>query len=217
MGRRGGSQRDQRMRLSLIREAARLMAEEGVRDYYTAKRKASERLGASETRNLPGNREIHEALLEHQSVFGGERHAAELLRLRQRALEAMTFFEPFRPRLVGPVLAGTADAGSAVHLHLFADTPETVLLFLMDRGIPFDSDERRLRFGRDGYTVQPVFRFLAGDTEVELTVFGEAGLRQPPRSEVHGGSMERAGIAEVRALVEGTLAEGQEIGGVPTV
>ncbi|MFP4147157.1 MAG: hypothetical protein ACLFMS_00500 [Halorhodospira sp.] len=210
MGRRGATQRDQRMRLSLIREAARLMAEDGVRDYYAAKRKAAERLGASDTRNLPANQEIHEALLEHQAVFGGAEHEAELLRLRRRALEAMTFFAEFRPRLVGSVLSGTADAGSSVQLHLFADTPETVLLYLMDRRIPFESDERRLRFGRDGWSVLPVFRFLAGDTEVELTVFGESGLREPPRSEVHGGAMERAGVAEVRALVEEAVGEGED-------
>lgn len=202
MGRRGGSARDQRMRATLIREAARLMAEEGVRDYYAAKRKAAERLGASDTRNLPANREVHDALLEHQAVFGGEEHAEALLRLRRRAVEAMTFFEQFRPRLVGPVLAGTADADSDVQLHLFADTPETVLLFLTERGIPFESDERRVRFGRDGVSVQPVFRFFAGETEVELVVFSEAGLRQPPRSEIHGGAMERAGIAQVRALID---------------
>ncbi len=207
MGRRGARQRDQRMRLSLIREAARLMAEDGVGDYYAAKCKAAERLGASETRNLPGNQEVHEALREHQAIFGGADHEAELLRLRRRAVEAMTFFADFRPRLVGPVLSGTADAGSSVQLHLFADTPETVLLYLTDRRIPFESDERRLRFGRDSWSVRPVFRFLAGETEVELTVFDETGLREPPRSEVHGGSMERAGIAEVRALVEEAVSE----------
>ncbi|MFP4130021.1 MAG: hypothetical protein ACLFSJ_04695 [Halorhodospira sp.] len=207
MGRRGASQRDQRMRLSLIREAARLMAEEGVRDYYAAKRKAAERLGAGETRNLPSNQEIHEALLSHQAIFGGADHEAELLRLRRRAVEAMSFFADFRPRLVGPVLSGTADAGSSVQLHLFADTPETVLLYLTERRIPFESDERRLRFGRDSWSVRPVFRFLAGEAEIELTVFDEAGLREPPRSEVHGGSMERAGIAEVRALVEEAVGE----------
>ncbi|ABM63016.1 hypothetical protein [Halorhodospira halophila] len=208
MGRRGANhQRDERMRLSLIREAARLMAEDGVRDYFAAKRKAAERLGASNTRNLPGNQEIHDALLEYRAVFGGEEHEAALRHLRQRALEAMSFFADFRPRLVGPVLSGTADTESPVQLHLFADTPETVLMFLMDRRIPFESDERRLRFGRDGWSIQPMFRFLAGDTEVELTVFSEAGLREPPRSEVHGGAMERAGVAEVSALLEEAVGE----------
>ncbi|MBK1726940.1 hypothetical protein [Halorhodospira neutriphila] len=202
MGRRAPNTRDQRMRMSLIREAARLMAEEAITDYAAAKRKAAERLGAADTRNLPSNQEIQQAVLEYQAVFGGSEHQQQLRRLRERAVEAMAFFERFRPRLVGPVLAGTADGSSGVQLHLFADTPETVLFFLMDHGIPYEADERRLRFGREGVVVQPVFRFLADGTVVELTVFGEGGLREAPRSEVHGGPMERAGIDEVRALLE---------------
>lgn len=201
MGRRGARPRDQRMRVSLIREAARLMAEEGIKDYFTAKRKAAQRLGAADTHNLPKNREIQDALLEYQAVFGGEEHLSQLQELRCQAVNAMEFFERFRPRLVGPVLMGTADASSVVQLHLFADTPETVLFFLMDRGIPYDMDEKRLRFGKDGWAILPVFSFMAGATQVELTVFSEYGLREAPRSEVHGRPMERASIDEVRSLL----------------
>ncbi|BAU56879.2 hypothetical protein HH1059_02040 [Halorhodospira halochloris] len=191
------------MRVSLIREAARLMAEEGIKDYFTAKRKAAQRLGAADTHNLPKNQEIQDALIEYQEVFGGAEHLAQLHELRREAVKAMELFERFRPRLVGPVLLGTADSSSGVQLHLFADTPETVLFFLMDRGIPFDPDERRLRFGKDGWAVLPVFRFMAGNTEVELTVFNENGLREAPRSEVHGRPMERASLNEVRSMIDG--------------
>lgn len=203
MGRRGSSPRDQRMRISLVREAARLMAEEGIKDYFAAKRKAAERLGAAETQNLPKNQEIQDALIEYQQVFGGPEHISQLYRLRRQAVSAMELFERFRPRLVGPVLLGTADSSSGVQLHLFADTPETVLFFLMDHGIPYDSDERRLRFGKDGWAILPMFRFMAGGTEVEITVFGEDGLREAPRSEIHGRPMERASISEVRSLLSG--------------
>ncbi|MBK1734732.1 hypothetical protein CKO15_05405 [Halorhodospira abdelmalekii] len=204
MGRRsgGGSPRDQRMRVSLIREAARLMAEEGVRDYYTAKRKAAQRLGAADTHNLPKNQEVQLALQEYQAVFGGAEHRLQLTALRRHAVQAMELFAPFRPRLVGPVLLGTADERSVIQLHVFADTPESVLFFLIDRGIPYEPDERRVRYGKDQLSLQPVFRFIAGETEVELIVFSEAGLREAPRSEIHGRPMERATIAEVRELVE---------------
>ena len=123
MGKRGASLRDQRMRVGLVREAARLMAEEGITDYFTAKRKATQRLGAADTHNLPSNREIQDALIEYQEVFGGEEHRSRLIELRRHALSAMELFINFRPRLVGPVLLGTADGSSGVQLHLFADTP----------------------------------------------------------------------------------------------
>ncbi|RLK47038.1 hypothetical protein DFR31_2352 [Alkalispirillum mobile] len=193
--------KDQRMRERLIQEAARIMAEEGVRDHFQAKRKAAERLGAPDTRNLPSNREVQSALVEYQRLFLGEEQGAWLRSLREAAVQAMGFFEPFRPRLVGPVLSGTADQGCDVHLHVFAETPEEITLFLMERGVPHETSERRLRFGRDQWEALPVIRFVAGEHVVDLTVFSPKGLREAPRSQVDGRPMARAAVAEVEALL----------------
>lgn len=189
------------MRVSLVREAARIMAEEAVGDYAVAKRKAAERLGAPTTRNLPSNAEVEDALVAYQQIFADPEREDHLRFLREQALEAMEFFRVFRPRLVGAVLAGTADEGSSIHLHLFADTPETVAMFLLDQGIPYDTDERRLRFGSDQWVTRPVFRFWAGDVPVALTVFDEDEIREAPRSDIHNRPMKRAGINAVRELL----------------
>lgn len=188
-----------RMRERIVQEAARIMAAEGVTDYQLAKRKAATHLGASSTRNLPQNREIQEALATYQELFGGDERRAHVADLLATAVDAMEFFERFRPRLVGAILDGTAGAHSDVHLHVFADTPEDIVLFLMDHEIPFESDERRVRFD-ETYVYQPVYRFVAGQIPVELTVFDERALRHPPRSRVDGQPMRRAAIAEVREL-----------------
>ena len=192
--------RDGRMRERLTQEAARIMAEQGVRDFYLAKRKAAARLGVPDTRNLPQNREVQAALADYQRLFGGEVQANRLRKLRETALEAMAFFERFRPRLVGSVLDGTAGGFSDVNLHVFAETQEEIALFLMEHGIPFDQDERRLRFN-DEYVFLPVYRFVADDVRIDLTVLDERGLRQPPRSLVDGQPMRRAGMAEVKTLL----------------
>ena len=197
--------RDSRMRERLIQVAARLMAEEGIRDFYLAKRKAADRLGAPDTRNLPQNREIQAALTDYQRLFGGADQARHLRRLRGAALEAMEFFGRFHPRLVGSVLEGTADAHSDINLHVFADTPEEIALFLMEHHIPFEEDWRRLRFsGSDDYVLLPVCRFVAGDTRIDLTVFDRLGLRQSPRSRTDGQPMRRANRAAVRRLLHET-------------
>ena len=188
------------MRERIVQEAARIMATEGVEDFSLAKRKAALHLGAPGTTNLPQNREIQAALHEYQRLFGGDRQQSALQALREAALAAMDFFAPFRPRLTGSVLDGTARPDSAVDLHCFADTPEDVVLFLMDQGIPFDTEERRLRFD-DEFVFVPMHRFMAGDTPVHLTVFSERGMRQPPRSPVDGRPMKRAGRGEVEALI----------------
>ncbi len=190
------------MRLMLTQEAARIMAEEGVRDFYLAKRKAADRLGASGTQNMPRNQEIQEALLEYQRLFKSDAQPDQLRRLREAAAEAMRFFRAFRPRLVGPVLDGTASDWSDVLLHVFADTSEEVAIFLMDEGVPFEPSERRFRVGRDTWAVFPVFRFVAGDVTVDLTVFDRTGIRQAPLSQVDGQPMDRADLSRVRALLE---------------
>ena len=64
MTQRRGSTNDVRMRQRLAVEAARIMAEEHISDFYKAKHKAAERLGAANTRNLPRNGEIEKALQE---------------------------------------------------------------------------------------------------------------------------------------------------------
>lgn len=196
-----GSPRDQRMRQRITVEAARIMVEEGVRDYLVAKRKAADRLGAPGTENMPRNREILEAVAEYQRLFQEGSHARHLRTLREAALEAMHFFTRFRPRLVGSVLDGTAGDWSDVNLHVFADTPEDVAVFLMDHGIPFEPGERRLRFNRDDWSFYPVYRFMAGDVPVDLTVFPDNGLRQAPRSQVDGQPMGRANRDAVERLL----------------
>ena len=99
--------RERRQRLA--HEAARLMAEGGIRDYHQAKLKAAERLGIHDDASLPRNREIEDALREYQRLFiGGAQWQAVQVR-RDASLRAMEFFAPFSPSLVGPVLEGTAD------------------------------------------------------------------------------------------------------------
>ena len=199
MGRVPG--RDQQMRVRIAQEAARLIAEEGIQDFYVAKRKAAQHLGAPDTRNMPRNNEVEAALGEYQRLFQAEEQGAHLRSLRQSAVQAMRFLAPFNPRLVGSVLSGTAGRHADVNLHLFADTAEEISLFLIDSRIPFHASHKRLRVARDEWQEFPSFEFLAGEHAVELVVFPREGRREPPRSPVDGRPMYRAGLAEVEALL----------------
>ena len=196
--------RSEELRLRLAREAARVLAEEGIRDYLAAKRKAMDRLNvdrAQSRRVLPNNVEIQEALGEHQRLFQSQSQPERLRELRETALQAMRLLEGFSPRLVGGVLDGSATLHAGVNLHVFADPPEAVLMFLMDQGIPVETDERRLRRHDGSYASYPVYRFLAGDVSVDITLFEDRERAHPPRSPVDGGPMPRASLAEVEALL----------------
>ena len=198
---RGRSPRVENLRQAIAQEAARLMIEQGHGDYGTAKRKAAERFGVTDLAVLPKNTEIEEALAEHQRLFGAESHASEVAAMRAVALETMRLFAAFEPRLVGPLLSGTATAHSGITLHLFADTPETVAVALIDRGIPHEFAERRFRTSRDEVEAFPAVRFTAGEHEIDATIFPRDGIRQAPPGPVDGKPMRRATLAEVETLV----------------
>ena len=200
MSKRTNSRADN-LRRALAQEAARIMSEQGIDDYGLAKRKAAERFGATDLAVLPKNTEIEAARADHQRLFHADTHSSTLEELRKTALRAMRLLERFQPRLVGPVLSGTASAHSEVSLHVFADSPEAVALHLMDNGIPHRIVERRLRYEPDRLVAYPVVRFVAGHREIEAVVFPVNGIRQAPASPVDGRPMRRASIDELEAML----------------
>lgn len=199
------SPRSDALRQRLAQEAAQILAEEGVRDYLVAKRKAATRLGIArgpQNRVFPTNVEIEAALEEYHRLFCFDSQPDRLRQLREAAVEAMRLLEPFRPRLVGPVLAGNAPTHAGVQLHLFADTPEQLVLFLMERDIPFESGEKRYRLGSGEHRDFPAYSFVAGDIVVEMAVFPPGQMGQAPKSPVDGRPMQRGTLREVEGLLE---------------
>lgn len=189
------------VRRHICAEAARIMVEEGVRDYQLAKRKAIHRLNLPSDKNLPSNEEIEAALADYLRLFRGQRLDTEVRRLRRLALEAMRFLERFNPRLVGAVLSGTVTADAPVQLHVTADTPEAIGLWLQEQDIPYEQTERRVRFGGERTETLPLYHFTADDVIVELYVFDRERARETPLSPVDGKPMKRANRRDVESLL----------------
>ncbi|MCG8407492.1 MAG: hypothetical protein MI923_20020, partial [Phycisphaerales bacterium] len=122
--------------------------------------------------------------------------------LRSAALSAMQMLSPFTPRLVGPVLAGTAGEHSAVNLHVFSDSAEQVALLLHDGGIAYKPFERRYKSRRGRSETYAAFSFLHRNSTIEATVFPFDGIRQAPMSPVDGKPMRRADLATVQEMLE---------------
>lgn len=193
--------RTRERRRRLAHEAARLMAEGGIRDYHQAKLKAASRLGIHDDASLPRNREIEDALREYQRLFVGGAHRDALRARRDAALRALEFFAAFDARLVGPVLEGTADANAPVALQLYTDDAEAVVRFLEEHRIPADSRNRRLRLDRSREGDFPVWVFSAEELSFDLTVLPGDALRQAPLSGVDEKPMKRASAAQLRQLL----------------
>jgi hypothetical protein len=197
------SPRHGNLRRALAQEAARIMAQHGIHDFLTAKRKAADALGVTDSSALPRNIEIEQALAEYQRLFDSGGHEQTLQEQRRAALDAMHWLSAFTPRLVGPVLTGTATAYADIQLHLFADRSENVTLRLMDRGIAHEITERRVRMDSERIKAFPGLRFAVNNRRVEATVFPVDGIRQAPVSPVDGRPMRRADVAELTSLLDG--------------
>lgn len=207
------SRKDQQMRLRLAQEAARILIESGSRDFAMAKRKAAEHLFAQDTRQMPSNLEIEQAVAEYQRLFRSNSQPQYLQQLREHAYEAMQFFSDFDPRLVGPVLSGTADINTPVSLHVFTDTPEEISLLLLERHIPFDTGDKRLRTREDTYQTFPSVSFLVSQSRIEVIIFPVSKRVPVPLSPVDGRPQQRANLAAVEVLLQEDTLQSDLIGG----
>jgi len=194
------SRRDDNLRRHIAYIAARLMAEEGVDDYATAKSKAARQAGLGDAHQLPDNHEIEAALREYQGLYQAEDQPTHLRRLREAAVKAMTEFAPFRPVLVGAVLNGTATQFSEVQLHLFTDDAKSLTIYLVNHRYRFETGERRVRIADDWVDVEQMHIEVDG-VPVTLSVYSldDERIAPKPRGEADGPS--RARLAEVQALL----------------
>jgi predicted nucleotidyltransferase len=122
-------------------------------------------------------------------------------RLREIAVQAMNFLVSFDPRLVGSVLSGNVTPTSEVQLHVSADSPEEIALFLGERAIPFELGERRVRFGGERYKNVAAYTFVADGVTVELSVFDPRTARETPLSPVDGQPIRRGNMRELVRLL----------------
>ena len=193
------SRRDANLRRQIAYIAARLMAEDGVADYATAKNKAARQAGLADKNLLPDNREIEEALREYQELYQSEDQPLHLRHLREVAVRTMRELEDFRPALVGSVLSGTAGQFSDVNLQVFVDDPKLLTMFLVNRRWRFDEGTRRVRRGGRDDEV-PQITIDLEDATVTLTVLDRDDERSVPRLRDDETRM-RARLPEVEALL----------------
>ena len=176
------------------------MAEDGIDDFALAKRKAARQLGAPDSEALPRNDEIEEALRAYRALYQPEEHARRIAELRRIALDAMQALERFSPYLSGPVLKGTAGPYAEIELQLFPQSAKEVELFLLERRIAFTTHEGR-RFSGDRAHAMSVFSLTWQEAPLKLSVFDPRDERLALKTSQAGRVMERAGIAEVGALL----------------
>lgn len=209
--------KDDKIRGMIAYEAARLMYEDGVREYRDAKRKAAKRFGPEKAlslgSHLPTNAEIHEELAKLIATKEEYLLPERLLRLRVTALAYLELFSDFSPYLVGSVLSGAVTSRSDIDIHLFSDSIEAVEDLLERRGIPFETETVPIRKG--GVIKDYTHVYLEDEgTMIECSVYPVEERRNRTLSSITGKPMERAGAAQLRKLIARNLGE-EELNGEP--
>lgn len=159
----------------LAQECARLIIEEGVQNFRSARRKAAHRLGTRLNANLPSDVEIEAALIEYHRIYRPHRQSAHIYRLRQLAMELMQFLAEFSPRLVGGVWDGSAGPYCVITLHIFAPTPEDVIVKLLNSNIPYSESDFRMDPAGPGF---PALTFCVDGVPVELLLLSHEWKRK---------------------------------------
>ncbi|MFK7986372.1 MAG: hypothetical protein AB8I08_10100 [Sandaracinaceae bacterium] len=129
------------------------MYEEGVTQYFTAKRMAAKRLfgrGGQKRlrfrpRDLPSNGEIQEALLELAALREGDDRLERLGEMRAIALDVMRALAAFEPRLIGSVATGHIRLGSDIDIQLFSDDPDAPEAWLRAHAWDYEREDVFIR------------------------------------------------------------------------
>ena len=180
--------------------AARLMAEDGLDDVELAKRKAAHQLNLPEWIGLPTSQAVYEALRTHQAIFHDLEQRERIVAMRVEALHWMEMLADFHPYLTGSVLEGTAGRFAMIDILLYPDSDKDVEIFLLNRGINYESMQPRndrtsavLQVAHDGL----VTNLVIYPSHDERVVFKK-----------HDGSVReraRAEVVRARMAAEATL------------
>lgn len=196
------------MRRHLAREAARLMYEEEVSEYFVAKRMAAKRLlghgGQKRMRyrpkDLPSNGEIQAALLELAEITEGDSRLDRLHDMRRLALSMMHALASFEPRLIGSVATGHIRRGSDIDIQLFVDDRDAPEDWLRRNDWPYEKEDVLIRRPQ-GFCE---YKHLRLDLEypVELTVYDRMELRHRPRSSTDGLPIQRINMRLLSQMLQ---------------
>jgi hypothetical protein len=202
------SERSGGLRATIAKEAARLMYEEDIKEYFTAKRMAAKRvLGRVEGRrlryrplDLPSNGEIRDALLSLARATEGKSRTNKLFAMRVVALEAMAKLSEFEPRLIGSVSTGHIRRGSDIVTSLFCDDEEHIELRLQELGWRFQTE--RVSIHKFGEIREYLHHHIDERFRVELTVYPKRELRFRPRSSTDGLPIVRVTAHALETMLE---------------
>lgn len=199
------SQRSNNTRVELTTLAARIMYEEGVDQFYDAKRIAARRMlskgrgNGCRSKDLPSNGEISAALDAMANLYEGDARVKKLFAMRMVALDVMDALSEFYPRLIGSVSTGRIRAGSDIDLHVFTDELEYLEQRIRDLGWQYETQQVCIQ--KQGKPVEFTHAYVDMVFPVELSVYPIKDLRVRGRSSTDGKPIIRLSQDRLQELI----------------
>ena len=187
------------LRELLIREAARLMFEEGVFQYLDAKKKAAKRILGKQTKALPSNGEIADELYQLSLFHRGNELFNTLFEMRLLAMDVMEHLETFSPRLIGSVSTGRIRHGSDIDLHVFTHSLEFFLSHL--DALNWRYELKQVWIEKNGRPIEYTHVYLDRDFPVELSIYSTNEIRVRGKSSTDGKPINRLSLSVLRSLI----------------
>lgn len=199
--------KSKQLRSTLAQEAARLMYEEGIKQYLTAKQVAAKRLlGRTygkkvryRPKDLPSNGEIKESLLQLVKLHEGDDHYYRLFAMRVIALELMYELKQYIPCLIGSVSTGHVRQDSDIDLHLFTDSLEELEAHL--KALKWQYEMAEVSIQKNGHIKLYTHVYLYNVFPIELSVYPANEIRVASRSSTDGKTIVRVKIPALEQLI----------------
>ncbi len=199
-----GKNHHTRQKTEIAQQAAKLMIENGIRDYKIAKTRAASQLGLQHAHiPLPSNSEIdheREVLLK---LFYKHETASHLKKLRHLALNALKLLQPFTPYLVGDIVNGIIDSHSKITIHIYEANIEEIEVFLMEKTIPYEHKSVTIKTERNKQSLFSRLCFEADKVPIEIIALPYTLFKSPPLNPVDGHPYKRMDLQKLEAMLAG--------------
>ena len=182
--------------------AARIIHEDGIRDYHKAKIRACQTLHIKTNALLPTNEEIELAVKRRVQLFTRPTGPDKLQIQLSVAADMLNILHAYHPRATGTLFSGIQLKNMPVEIHAFSNSAELIIEELNWRGITSRLVEKRYRHTNAQYEHVPLITCRLDDVDIEISVFEDKALHRSPVCPTNGKVYKRVSLSELNALMD---------------
>ena len=163
------------IKLSVANLAAQMIMEEGIKDYFFAKKKAAKSLGLNENVSLPTNIQIDKAIEEFHKIFNQDTNIEFLEHFKVQALNVMDLFKAFKPHLMNELTKGIIPKFPEIKINLFADNIKDIEYVLLNSEISYEFSETKMykKSGKNSIKSVPTIYLDSLPIPAEIKIYFE--------------------------------------------